>query len=89
MIKKDFDLAKIYDDIDFEGNMHQKINNMYLSNNQISVLNRYEIDYKSCMDIKELMYKIEIAIDEYEDSEELEQALEEIAEFNYYHNTNK
>ena len=56
MIKKDFDLAKIYDDIDFEGNMHQKINNMYLSNNQISVLNRYEIDYKSCMDIKELMY---------------------------------
>lgn len=88
MIKNDFDLDKVFDNIDFEGNMHKKINNVYLSNNQISILDRYEIDYKNCLDVKELMYKIEMVLDECED-EDLENALNEIAEFNYYHNTNK
>ena len=88
MIKNDFDLDKVFDNIDFEGNMHKKINNVYLSNNQISILDRYEINYKNCLDVKELMYKIEMVLDECED-EDLENALNEIAEFNYYHNTNK
>lgn len=89
MIKKDFDLDRIYDDIDFEGNMHKKINNLYLSNNQINILEKYKIDYMNCIDVKDLMYKIENILNESEETEDLEIVLDEIAEFNYYHNTNK
>ena len=71
-------------------NKLQKINNIYLSKKQIDTLNRYDIDYKNVVDIKELIYIVEdILNDSFEDLYDLEELSRELSEFNYYHNTRK
>ena len=65
-----------------------KINdNLYLTNKEIEVLDRYDIEYKS-KTINELIYEIEDILNE-NDYEDLEEVSNSIAEFNYYHNTKK
>ena len=73
-------------------NKLNKINNIYLSNRQIQILNRYNIDYKNAVDISDLIFKVEEFINEnysYDDISDLEVLSQELSEFNYYHNTNK
>lgn len=84
----DYNIDEIVNKIDFEGNMHKKINNLYLTDNQIEILNRYNIDYKKCTSMNELLYYIDECL-ELEESDELEKISLEIAEANYYMNTNK
>jgi len=65
-----------------------KINdNLYLTNKEIEVLDRYDIDYQN-KSINELIYEIEDILNEY-DYEDLEEVSIGLSEFNYYHNTNK
>jgi len=65
-----------------------KINDdLYLTNKQIEVLDRYDIEYKS-KTINELIYEIEDILNE-NDYEDLEEVSIGLSEFNYYHNTNK
>ena len=63
-------------------------NNIYLTGEQIDILNAYNIDYNSCLSINELIYLIERNKndDNYDDLDWLETNL---SEFNYYHNVNK
>ena len=63
-------------------------NNIVLTGEQIDILNEYNIDYKMCKSMNELINLIERNIDDdnYDDLDWLSQSL---AEFNYYHNTNK
>ena len=63
-------------------------NGIYLKESEEKVLNTYEIDYKSCMNTNDLIFKIEEYLNEQE-NEELEQISLRLSEFNYYHNTNK
>ena len=56
----DYNLDEIIEEINFEKNMHKKINNMLLTENQIEVLNRYNIDYNRCTSMSELLYYIDI-----------------------------
>lgn len=75
-----------------KNNTLNKVNNIYLSNKQIDVLEKYKIDYKNVVDISELIYKIEVYIeDNYYGDElcDLENLSLELSEFNYYYNTNK
>ena len=75
-----------------KNNTLKKVNNIYLSNKQINVLDKYKIDYKNVVDINELIYKIEMYIeDNYYGDElsDLENLSLELSEFNYYYNTNK
>lgn len=45
---KDYNLNDLLNNIDFESNKLVKINNkLYLTNYQIEILNKYNIDYKS------------------------------------------
>lgn len=83
-----YDINKLVEEINFEKNMHKNINNMLLTENQIEVLNRYNIDYNKCNSMSELLYYIDEYLNEQE-SEELEKISLEIAETNYYMNTNK
>lgn len=70
-----------------EGLKLNKINdNLYLTNKQIEVLDRYNIDYHTS--IEELMFNLDEILNE-NDYEDLEDVSNSIAEFNYYHNTNK
>lgn len=73
-------------------NKLNKINNIYLSNRQIQILDRYSIDYKNAVDMSDLIFKVEDYINEnysYDDISDLEVLSQELSEFNYYHNTNK
>lgn len=75
-----------------KNNTLNKINNIYLSNKQIDILDKYKIDYKNVVDISELIYKIEAYIeDNYigDELSDLENLSLELSEFNYYYNTNK
>ena len=81
------DLDRIVQDI-FEQNQLEKINDkLYLTKHQIDILDRYDIDYKT-KSIDELLFEIEDILN-YEDNEELDKLSMDLAEFNYYHNTNK
>ena len=64
-----------------------KINdNLYLTNKEIEVLDRYDIDYHTS--IEELMFNLDEILNE-NDYEDLEEVSNSISEFNYYHNTKK
>lgn len=72
--------------IDYQKLLHKHIgNNIYLTTEQIEFLEDNGIPYQKCKDIHELIYLLE----EYNDIEEVDIISQEIAEFNYYHNTNK
>ncbi len=73
----------------YDNKLNKISDNLYLSNRQIEILKRYEIDYKKFNDIKSLMYEVETALDEVYDADDLQALSIELSEFNYYHNTNK
>lgn len=70
--------------------MHKEIGNgIYLSDYQIEVLNYYYIDPYKCGSVNDLIMQIEDVLEDEVDADDLEQISKEIAEFNYYANTNK
>ena len=69
--------------------MHKEIGNgNFLNEYQIQILLKYKIDPYKCVSLKNLMFEIEDVLLE-DDFEDLENIAAEIAEFNYYSNTNK
>lgn len=84
----EYNLDEIVKNMDFEKNMHKKINNLLLTNEQINILDRYNINYNNCASMNELLYYIDEILNE-EENEDLERISLEIAETNYYMNTNK
>lgn len=83
------EIKNILNNIDFENNKLIKINNnLFLTNNQINILKRYDINYTISNSLRDLMLKIEEILD-YEEIEELEILLEELQNRQYYENTNK
>lgn len=84
------EIKNILNNLDFEYNKLIKINNnLYLTNNQISTLKKYNIDYITSNSIRDLMIKIEDILNYEEDVEELEILLDTLSERQYYENTNK
>lgn len=84
------EINDILNNIDFENNKLIKINeNLYLTNNQIDILKRYNIDYEISNSLRDLMIKIEDILDYEEDIPELEDLLDKLSERNYYEFTNK
>ena len=76
-------------DINFDNKMHKvRDNGLLLSDEQIEILNRYDIDYLKYNNISSLIYDLEEILNE-EYNEELDKVSSELAEFNYYNNTNK
>lgn len=67
-------------------NLNKINDNLYLTNKQIEVLDRYDINYHTS--IEELMFNLDEILNE-NDYEDLEEVSNSIAEFNYYHNTKK
>lgn len=64
------------------------IGNLVLNNHEISILDRYNINYKNCSDMKELMFILEEYLNDI-DSDEIEDILMSISERDYYKNSNK
>lgn len=85
----DEEINKIATKAIYDNKLNKISDNLYLSNRQIEILKRYEIDYKRFNDIKSLMYEVETALEEVYNADDLQALSIELSEFNYYHNTNK
>ena len=80
------------DDIINETHEKMKLNkindNLYLTNKEIEVLEKYDINYNTSIDL--LMYELDEILNESSgELIDLEEVSNSIAEFNYYHNVNK
>lgn len=69
-------------------NFLKKHNNIYISDSNIEILKRYDIDIDKYINVNELIRDIEeiLNVDYYEDLDYVSSVL---AEYNYYNNTNK
>ena len=86
---KNYNLNDLLNDIDFESNRLVKINNkLYLTNYQIEILNKYNIDYKNLGNLSSIIFTAEEILEE-DDYEDLDEIIKELSERNYYENTNK
>lgn len=86
---EEYDIEKLTNEINFEENFigyNQK--GIVLTNKEIDVLKRNEIDYEKYTSVSELLYDVDEILN-YTDDEELEVVSENISERNYYLNTNK
>ena len=81
------DLTKdVYND---KGMIKMRGNGIYLSDNQIEVLKRYDIDYSKYSSLSSLIFEIEEILNNETDIEDLEEVSQRLSELNYYNNTNK
>lgn len=64
-------------------------NDIYLSLDDIKILEKYEIDYQMFLNMKELMFEIEEVLNNNYVDSDLEDLSIKLSEYNYYHNTNK
>ena len=88
--KTDYDINSLLEDLDIKNNLHTYVvNDIYLSNKQINVLKRNNINYKKYTNLSTLIYDIEEYLNDGNDDLELENLLDELVEFNYYMNTKK
>lgn len=68
--------------------MKRQKNGLYLSNEQIDILNNYNIDYLSCTSLSDLIYVLDQIYDETND-DIVANLLDVLSERNYYENYNK
>ena len=81
------DIVKyVYNDNDI---IKMRGNGIYLSDNQIGVLRKYNIDYKKYNSLNSLIFEIEEILNEETDLDDLEEISQKLSELNYYNNTNK
>lgn len=88
----EYNIDKLVENIDFSLNQFVDCGNgLMLTSREIDILNRYNIDYKSCLSLKEIIYKVEDVLDECYDGDydDLESVSSTISERDYYLNTNK
>ena len=64
-------------------------NGLLLSNNDVSILEKYDIDYNSCKSLGELIFLIEDYLEDSDELVDLEELSIKLSEFNYYQNTDK
>lgn len=61
-----------------------------LSDEEEVILGKYQINYKACTSISQLIFMIEEYLnDSYEELDDLDNLSKRLAEYNYYQNTNK
>lgn len=78
------------DDLYDQKYMHKEIKKgIFLSEYQLEVLKKYQIDINSISSITELLFEIDEILDNDPDADDLEAIEIEISDFNYYANTNK
>ena len=86
---KELDVNKLVDNIYNDKNMiKMRGNGIYLSDNDVDILNRYNIDYRKYASLSNLIFDIEEILNE-EVFDDLEEISKKLSEFNYYNNTNK
>ena len=67
----------------------KKIGNIYISQEQIDILEKYNININEFKNVKELIFTLEQILNNNSDMEDLEWVSSMLSEYNYYANTNK
>ena len=84
---------EIINSLDFElDELKQIKKNIYLNNKEMQILKMYDIDFQNCVDMNDLLFKIDNVLNDLYDNsdiEDLEWVSTSISERNYYMNTNK
>ena len=70
----------------FTKNIHH---DLYLSDSDIEVLEKYDIDYLRFKSVKELMFHLEEMLRYQDVDSDLEDLLIKLSDYNYYFQTNK
>ena len=70
----------------FTKNIHH---DLYLSDSDIEVLEKYDIDYLKFKSVKELMFYLEEMLRYQDVDSDLEDLLIKLSDYNYYFQTNK
>ena len=87
---KEINIDQLVEEIYNDKNMIKlKKNGIYLSDNDVEVLRRYNIDYNKYVSLSSLIFDIENILNEDTDVDDLEEVSRRLAELNYYNNTNK
>ncbi|MCI5733498.1 MAG: hypothetical protein MR296_05685 [Tenericutes bacterium] len=87
---KELDINELTKDVYNDKSMiKMRGNGIYLSDNQIEVLNRYNINYKKYNSLSSLIFEIEEILNEEVDVDDLEDVSAKLSELNYYNNTEK
>ena len=76
---------------DLHKNFHKLYGkNIYLSDSDLEILKRYDFNINNYSDIKVLMFDIEEYLEDNNiETDDLEDLLNNLSEFDYYHNINK
>ena len=87
----EYNIDELVNKIDFNSGKFNDIGNgILLTNKEIEILERYDIPYKNCNSLKDIIYEVESVINDSDVvDEELEDISASIAERDYYQNTNK
>lgn len=88
---KDIEIESLVTE-DLHKNLHKLYKeDIYLNDNDIEILKRYDFDIDKYSNVKSLILDITSYIDDNYDMEldDLEGVVTSLQEFNYYHNTNK
>ncbi len=73
-----------------EKNFLKQYNNIYITEQQKNILDKYDINVNNYVDISRLIYDIEeILNNSMQELDDLEWVSQSISEYNYYNNTNK
>ena len=87
---EELDINKLTEDIYNDRNMiKMRGNGIYLSDNDVETLKKYEINYNNYVSLSSLIFDIENILNESVDVDDLEEISKRLAELNYYNNTNK
>lgn len=87
---KNINIDDIVEEVNIDKNILKKRENgLVLRDSHIDILKRNGINYESHANLKSLIYEIEEAIMDGNDSEELDWLCEELSEIDYYNYTNK
>lgn len=86
----DVNINDLINDINNDSSMIKlRENDLYLSDDQINVLKKYDIDYKKYASLNMLIFDIEEILNEETEVDDLEELSKSLAETNYYNNTKK
>ncbi|MEE0014168.1 MAG: hypothetical protein UE699_00535 [Bacilli bacterium] len=88
----EYNIDEIISSLDFKSSKLNNLSNgLVLTNNEIDVLNKYNIKYNSCSSLKEVLMLIDekFNYEEVDNPDELDSVSASIAERDYYQNSNK
>ena len=87
---KEIDINELVKEVYSDKSMlKMRKNGIYLSDNDIEVLNKYDINYNNYSSLSSLLFEIEQVLNESYSADDLEELSKSLAELNYYNNTNK